>query len=109
MAGEPYRTVAGTVHAAVAISHPASSQDPTRRGAEVTRKRAIWRDLEWIADHQRIARQHERDREAIGPRALSAQIQEWACGTDAGDLAELLTLRMLGEEWHFVPGEEVQK
>ena len=61
----------------------------------MTRKRAIWRDLEWIADRQRIARQHERDREAIGPRALSAQIQEWACGTDPGELAALFALRLL--------------
>lgn len=59
------------------------------------------RDLEWIAEHQRITRQLEREREAIGSRALSAQLAEWACGHDAGDLAEVLAERMAGMRGWF--------
>jgi hypothetical protein len=69
------------------------------------RRASLARDLRWQADNQRITRQWERDREAIGPRALSCQLAEFACGSNPGDLAELLAFRMLGEPWHFVPGD----
>lgn len=55
------------------------------------RERNYWLQL---AETQRRNRQHERDREVIGPRALSAQIAEFACGGDAGELAELYAGRL---------------
>ena len=50
----------------------------------------------WLAESQRVTRQLEREREAIGSRALSAQLAEFACGGDAGELAELFALRAAG-------------
>lgn len=57
------------------------------------RERDYWLRL---AEHQRVTRQLERGRELLGPRAHSAQLAEYACGHDAGDLAELLAWRMDG-------------
>ena len=48
-----------------------------------------------LAERQRVTRQLEREREALGPRALTAQLAEFACGGDAGDLAELFALRLV--------------
>jgi hypothetical protein len=49
-----------------------------------------------LGESQRITRQLEREREAIGARALSAQLSEFACGSDAGELAELFADRLDG-------------
>ena len=57
------------------------------------RERDYWL---WLAESQRITRQLEREREAIGSRALSAQLAEFACGGDERELAELFALRLLG-------------
>ena len=57
------------------------------------RERDYW---ERLAERQRITRQLEREREAIGSRALSAQLAEFACGGDARDLAEVFAERMAG-------------
>ena len=56
------------------------------------RERDYWLRL---AEHQRITRQLEREREALGSRALSAQLAEYACGGNAGELAELYALRLV--------------
>ena len=54
------------------------------------------RDWAWIAEHQRVTRQIERGREVLGQRAHSAQLAEFACGRDAGELAELFAGRLDG-------------
>ena len=38
-------------------------------------------------------------REILGARAHSAQVIEWACGTDAGELAEVLADRLAGARY----------
>jgi hypothetical protein len=58
------------------------------------RERDYWLAL---AESQRAKRQWERERETLGSRALSAQIAEFACGSDAGELAELFAWRLAGD------------
>lgn len=38
-------------------------------------------------------------RETLGPRAHSAQVIEWACGSDAAELAELFGERIAGARY----------
>ena len=61
-------------------------------------RRAARPDAVIRAEARRIGRILERDREVLGSRALSCQVAEYACGTDAGDLAELLEARMGGQQ-----------
>jgi hypothetical protein len=55
------------------------------------RERTCWLRL---GEMQQRRRQHERDREAIGPRALTALLAESARRGDAGRLSELLAGRL---------------
>ena len=52
---------------------------------------------EVVAELDRIERILGYGREILGTRAHAAQVCEWACGTDPGELAELLADRMSGE------------
>ena len=61
------------------------------------RERDYWHAL---AERQRITRQLERGRELLGERAHSAQLAEFACGSDAADLGELLALRLFDNPPH---------
>ena len=52
---------------------------------------------EVAAELDRIERILGYGREILGARAHAAQVCEWACGTDAGELAELFAARVSGE------------
>jgi hypothetical protein len=52
---------------------------------------------EVAAELDRIERILGYGREILGTRAHSAQVCEWACGTDPGELAELFADRIAGE------------
>ena len=51
------------------------------------------------AELARIDKALGNGRETLGQRAHSAQVIEWACGPDAGELAELFAERLAGARY----------